>query len=197
MRGEIADQAMRLFVERGFDRVTVAEIAEAAGVSQKTVFNYFPTKEDLFFDEVPEREAAIVGAIRDRAPGESVLAALRRLQLVECRRLSSPSFATFARIIEESPALQAKELEVMAHFAQVVSAAIESELGVDERDARIAAGLLVSVHRQLFRAARQQALAGRHGPAAARRLREDLDRAYVLLEHGLGDLGRAGDAVAS
>jgi AcrR family transcriptional regulator len=197
MRGEIADQAMRLFVERGFDRVTVAEIAEAAGVSQKTVFNYFPTKEDLFFDEVPDREAAIVGAIRERAPGESVLAALRRLQVVECRRLSSPSFATFARIIEESPALQAKELEVMAHFAHVVSAAIESELGVDERDARIAAGLLVSVHRQLFRAARQQALAGRHGPAAARRLREDLDRAYVLLEHGLGDLGRCEDAVAS
>jgi AcrR family transcriptional regulator len=196
MRTEIADQAMRLFVRRGFDRVTVAEIAEAAGISQKTVFNYFPTKEDLFFDEVPEREAAIVGAIRDRAPGESVPAALRRLQVGECSRLASPAFATFARIIEESPALQAKELEVMAHFAQVVAAAIEAELGVDERDARIAAGLLVSVHRQLFRAARRQALAGRHGPAAARRLREDLDRAYVLLENGLGDLGRARGAVA-
>lgn len=191
MRTEIADQAMRLFVERGFDHVTVAEVAEAAGVSQKTVFNYFPTKEDLFFDEVPEREAAIVCAIRDRAAGESVPAALRRLQLGECGRLASPGFATFARIIEESPALQAKELEVMAHVAQVVGAAIEAELGVDERDARIAAGLLVSVHRQLFRAARRQALAGRHGPAAARRLREDLDRAYELLEHGLGDLGRA------
>jgi len=191
MRTEIADQAMRLFAERGFDRVTVAEVAEAASVSPKTVFNYFPTKEDLFFDEIPEREAAIVGAIRDRAPGESVLAALRRLQLGECNRLTSPGFATFARIIEESPALQAKELEVMAHFAQVVGAAIEAELGVDERDARIAAGLLVSVHRQHFRAARREALAGRNGPAAARRLRADLERAYVLLEHGLGDLGRA------
>ncbi len=191
MRTEIADQAMRLFVECGFDHVTVSEVAAAAGVSQKTVFNYFPTKEDLFFDEVPEREAAIVDALHGRAPGESILTALRRLQVGECSRLSSPAFATFARIIEESPALQAKELEVMAHFAQVLAFAIESELGVDERDARIAAGLLVSVHRQLFRGARKQALAGKHGAAAAKRLRDDLERAYELLEHGLGDLGRA------
>jgi AcrR family transcriptional regulator len=76
-RREIADTAMRLFVQRGFDHVTVAEVAAAARVSEKTVFNYFPTKEDLFFDEVPEREAALVAAIRDRSPGESIVAALR------------------------------------------------------------------------------------------------------------------------
>jgi AcrR family transcriptional regulator len=187
-RQEIADRAMRLFVTRGFDHVTVAEVAEAAGVSEKTVFNYFPTKEDLFYDEVPKREAALVETIRGRRPGESVPAALRRMQVGECARLSSPDFATFARVIEESPALQAKELEVMAGFAQVLSEAIRSELGLDERDARIAADLLVSVHRQLFRAARMQALAGKQGPAAARRLRADLERAYHLLEHGLGEL---------
>jgi AcrR family transcriptional regulator len=195
-RRELADQAMRLFVERGFDRVTVADVAAAANVSQKTVYNYFPTKEDLFFDEIPAREAAIVEAIRGRGADESILGALRRLQVGECARLSSPGFATFARIIEESPALQAKELEVMAHFSQVVASAIESEVGVDARDARIAAGLLISVHRQFFRAARQQALAGRHGAAAARRLRGDLERAYTLLEHGLGDLGRAQSTAA-
>ena len=196
MRRELADQAMRLFVERGFDKVTVADVAAAANVSQKTVYNYFPTKEDLFFDEVPAREAAIVEAIRGRDPDESILGALRRLQVGECARLSSPGFATFARIIEESSALQAKELEVMAHFSQVLAAAIESEVGVDARDARIVAGLLVSVHRQFFRAARQQALSGRHGAAAARRLRGDLERAYTLLEHGLGDLGRVRSAAA-
>ena len=96
------------------------------------------------------------------------------MQLGECPRLCSPGFATFARIIEESPALQAKELEVMARFTQVLADAIQRELRVDERDARIAAGLLVSVHRQFFRAARKQALAGKHGPAAVRRLRADL-----------------------
>jgi AcrR family transcriptional regulator len=188
----LADEAMRLFATRGFDRVTVAEVAAAAGVSAKTVFNYFPTKEDLFFDEVPKREAALLAAIHDRAPGESILAALRRLQLAECPRLCSPGFATFARIIEESAALQAKELDVMARFSQVLAEAIRAELGVDERDARVAAGLLVSVHRQVFRAARKQALAGKHGPAAVRRLRGDLSRAYQMLEHGLGDLERPG-----
>jgi AcrR family transcriptional regulator len=192
-RREIADRAMQLFAERGFDRVTVAEVAAAADVSEKTVYNYFPTKEDLFFDEVPAREAALVAAIRGRLEGESILSALRRLQDGECPRLCSPGFATFARIIEESRALQAKELEVMVRFAQVLAEAIHAELAIDERDARIAAGLLVSVHWQLFSAARKQALAGKHGPAAVRRLRADLERAHQMLERGLGELGRAGE----
>jgi AcrR family transcriptional regulator len=188
-RQEIADQAMKLFAQRGFDAVTVAEVAGAAGISEKTVYNYFPTKEDLFFDEVPAREAALV-SITGRREGESILAALRRLQAAECPRLSSPGFATFARIIEESTALQAKELEVMARFVHVLTGTLQDELAIDERDARIAAGLLVSIHRQLFRAARKQALAGKHGPSATRRLRADLDRAYHLLEHGLSELER-------
>jgi AcrR family transcriptional regulator len=196
-RLQITDASMRLFVTRGFDRVTVAEVAAEAGVSEKTVFNYFPTKEDLFFDEVPAREAALREAIHTRAPGESILSALRRLQAAECPRLCSPGFAAFAKIIEDSPALKAKELEVMSRFVRTLADAIQTELGVDERDARVAAGLLVSVHRQLFHFARQQALAGRHGPAAVRRLRADLDRAYELLEHGLGGLERAPSSAAT
>ena len=187
-RQEIADQAMRLFALRGFDRVTVAEVASAVGVSEKTVFNYFPTKEDLFFDEVPKRQAALVAAVRGRAPGESVVSALRRLQGAQCQRLCSPGFVTFARIIEESPALQAKELEVMASLTEALADAIRDELRVPELDAHIAANMLVGVQWQIFRNARAQALAGRHGPAAVRRLRSDLERAYRLLEHGLGSL---------
>src|SRR5439155_1368490 len=192
MRQVIADEAMQLFATHGFDHVTVAEVAAAAGVSDKTVFNYFPTKEDLFYDEVPKREAALVKAISGREPGDSILVALRRLQVGECARLCSPGFATFARIIEESPALQAKELEVMARFVHVLTEALQRELRLDERDARIAAGLLVSVHRQFFRSARKQALAGKNGPAAVRRLRADLERSYQLLEHGLGELENSG-----
>ncbi len=188
-RQQIAEVAMRLFATRGFDDVTVTEVAAAAGISQKTVFNYFPTKEDLFFDEVPERARALTEAVHGRPDGESIVGALRRLQVSQCERLCSPSFAVFARIIEESPALQAKELEVMSQFASALTDTLEAE-GVDQRDARIAAGLLVSVHRQFFRAARTQALAGRHGPTAVRRLSGDLERAYTLLEHGLADLGR-------
>jgi hypothetical protein len=85
----------------------------------------------------------------------------------------------------------------MARFVLVLTDAIQAELGVDERDARIAAGLLVSVHRLLFRSARKQALAGKHGPAAVRRLRADLDRAYHFLEHGLGELGRSSKGVTA
>src|SRR5262245_56055806 len=130
---------MRLFVERGFDHVTVAEVAAAARVSEKTVFNYFPTKEDLFFDEVPEREAALVAAIRGRKAGESIVTALRRLQAADCPRLCSPGFAIFARIIEESPALRAKELEVMARLSATLATTIRDELRVPQIDAEIAA----------------------------------------------------------
>jgi AcrR family transcriptional regulator len=187
-RQQIAEVAMQLFVQRGFDRVTVAEVAAEAGVSEKTVYNYFPTKEDLFFDEVPERARALAEAIRSRPEREPIIATLRRLQIAEAARLTSPGFVTFARVLEESPALQAKELEIMAVLAHALAAALEEE-GIDARDARIAASLLISIHRHFFRAARTQALAGKHGPAAARRLRSDLERAYTLLEHGLGGLG--------
>jgi hypothetical protein len=114
------------------------------------------------------------------------------LQLGQCQRLCSPAFATFARIIEESPALQAKELAVMARFTSALRSAIESELHVPAVDATVAANMLVGVQWQFFRDARVQALAGRHGPAAARRLRVDLERAYQLLGHGIGDLGVEG-----
>jgi AcrR family transcriptional regulator len=188
-REAIADAALRLFVERGFDRVTVAEVAEAADVSEKTVFNYFPTKEDLFFDEVDAREAALLAAVRDRQPGESMPAALRRSQVADCGRMCSVGFAAFARVIEDSPALRAKELEVMARFTRVLSGAVEEELGCGEVEANVAASLLVGVHWQFFVTARKRALAGGRGAAAARQLRADLDRAYELLEHGLADLG--------
>src|SRR5919201_762541 len=73
----IAETARRLFAERGFDRVTVAEIARAANVSEGTVFNYFPTKEDLFYDRMEVFESALLEAIRERERGESVLSAFR------------------------------------------------------------------------------------------------------------------------
>jgi AcrR family transcriptional regulator len=183
----IAGEAMRLFVTRGFDHVTVAEVADAAGVSEKTVFNYFPTKEDLFFDEVPERRRALVDAIRNREPGVTIVDALHGLQNKQCVRLASPDFVHFARVIEDSQALKVKELEMMSGFVQAITESLTAE-GIDERDARIAASLLIGVYRQLFRTARELALAGRHGPPAVRRLRADGDRAFKLLESGLSQL---------
>lgn len=68
-RSLISDVASGLFVQRGFDNVTVAEVAEAAGVSAKTVFNYFPRKEDLFLDRYPEAVELVTRAVRERAEG--------------------------------------------------------------------------------------------------------------------------------
>jgi AcrR family transcriptional regulator len=83
----IAESALRLFIERGFDEVTVAEVAEAADVSEGTVFNYFPTKEDLFFGGRRAFESEVIEAVRGRAPGVSVIDAFRHLVLNRDRLL--------------------------------------------------------------------------------------------------------------
>ena len=75
----IADTARELFAERGFEAVTVSDIARAADVSAQTVFNYFPTKEDLFYSRLEAFESELVAAVRDRAPDESVSVGLRAL----------------------------------------------------------------------------------------------------------------------
>src|SRR3954453_22655160 len=78
-RTAIAAAARRLFAERGFDAVTVAEVAGAADVSEKTVFNHFATKEDLAFAGREEGIAQFVAAIAERPPGSSVLDVFRTM----------------------------------------------------------------------------------------------------------------------
>jgi AcrR family transcriptional regulator len=193
-REAIAAAGMRLFVTRGFDHVTVGEVAREAGVSEKTVFNYFPTKEDIFFDEVPQRLEALSEAVRGRGSEQSLVEAMHELHAKQCSRLASPDFVYFARTIAESPSLQAKEMEVMGQFTDHLAMTIREELHLHPADAQVAANLLMSVHWQFFRNARDHALAGRSGAAAARRLRADLDRAYRVLEHGLVALETAPSA---
>ena len=83
----ILDAATRLFVERGFDGVTVTEIARAAELSEMTVFNYFPTKEDLVFGRMEFFEEQLVAAVQQRPPDESAVAAFGRM----CSRASTNS----------------------------------------------------------------------------------------------------------
>src|SRR5689334_24521679 len=86
-RARIADVAARLFLERGFDAVTVAEIARVAGVSSVTVFNHFPRKEDLFLDRAADAVEVLRAAVRDRPAGVDVVDSLRAatLRLVDER----------------------------------------------------------------------------------------------------------------
>src|SRR5919108_4215791 len=114
--GLIAQTARRLFQERGFDAVTVADIARAADISRKTVFNYFPTKEDLFYSGLEFFEARLLEAIRQRKPGESILAAFTRF-VTDSRGLlavddpdAGERLLTINRLITKSPALLAREL---------------------------------------------------------------------------------------
>src|SRR5215211_175519 len=92
-RQVIAEAAHRLFTERGFETVTVAEVAREADVSEGTVFNYFPTKEELFFSGMEAFEAQLVEAVRDRSAGESVPAAFRRFVLERSSRLAAEEVA--------------------------------------------------------------------------------------------------------
>src|SRR2546429_57443 len=77
-RQQIFDAASRLFEAKGFDRVSVAEIARAADVSEVTVFNYFPTKEDLFYGGMEFFEEQLIESVRSRPKGEPAVKAFRR-----------------------------------------------------------------------------------------------------------------------
>lgn len=131
----IAETARRLFSARGFDRVTVAEIARAAEVSEQTVFNYFPTKEDLVYWRLASFEAELLGAIRERAPGESILAAFGhfvlepRGLLVSRDPAAREELAALTRMITESPSLLAREEQVFAGYTAALTELVAEEMG--------------------------------------------------------------------
>src|SRR5947208_7810449 len=130
----IADTARRLFAERSFEEVTVADVARAADVSEATVFNYFPTKEDLFYSGLEAFEEELLAAVRDRAPGESVLAAFGRF-ILEPRGLLAASgpeaaerHAAMVRTIARSPALLARERRILGQYTESLAAEIAAEI---------------------------------------------------------------------
>ncbi|MBP2704585.1 TetR/AcrR family transcriptional regulator [Microbispora sp. RL4-1S] len=173
----ISDIASGLFLQRGFDAVTVAEIAEAAGVSAKTVFNYFPRKEDLFLDRFPEAAELIEGAVRDRPPGEGPIAALRELfvrLLEEGHPLGGvdPRYEPFWRVVRESPALRARAREQVEALEEALAALLEEAAGAGPGDPRaagagpgdprhrIAAALVAGAYRAAYLTAVARTLAG-------------------------------------
>jgi AcrR family transcriptional regulator len=198
----IADRARELFADRGFDAVTVAEIAREADVSEATVFNYFPTKEDLFYSRLEAFEDELLSAIRDREPGVTILDAFRRF-VVEPRGVfamgtegdpaeATKRIETISRVITESPALLARERQVFARYTDSLAALIAEETGAAETDVEpvVVANALLAVHRALIDNVRRLVLAGTQAPELARATRRQAKRALAVLEHGLGDYGR-------
>src|SRR3954453_12584660 len=193
----IAQTARRLFGERGFEDVTVAEVAGAADVSEATVFNYFPTKEDLFYSGLEAFEEELLSAIRERERAESVLAAFGRFILKPRGLLASRDpeaterLAALARTIAESPALLAREQRILARYTDSLAAVIGAETGArpDAIEPRVAANALIGVHRALLEYTRRQILAGTRNPLLSRRVRAEAKQALALLERGLGAYG--------
>ncbi|MFC4944641.1 TetR family transcriptional regulator [Pseudonocardia sp. GCM10023141] len=127
-RKAISDIATHLFLERGFDAVTVADVAAAADVAVQTVFNHFPAKEDLFFDDVDwiEGPARAVRAAGAGAALPAVLAAHYRAALEELRPATYlAGIVRFTRTLEASPALRARRSryaeEMERHLAEAIA----------------------------------------------------------------------------
>jgi AcrR family transcriptional regulator len=193
----IAATARRLFVERGFDGVTVAEVAREADVAEKTVFNYFPTKEDLFYSRLEAFEEELLAAVRERAAGATVLSAVRDYLLAQRGVLAmkggddeaTRQIQEITRVITESPALLARERQVFARYAESLAALIAEETGAPphEVEPRAVANALLGIHRALIDYSRQRALAGAPASQIARELRVQEKRAFARLERGLAD----------
>jgi AcrR family transcriptional regulator len=193
-RREITETARRLFGERGFEAVTVAEVAAAAEVSEATVFNYFPSKEDLFYGDLEAFEDALFDAISERPPGEPALTAFGRF-VTEPRGLLGPTnaeavdrLATMTRVIEESPALLAREEKILAGFVDSMAELLREETGAKPEDLEpwVLANAMMGVHRALIRFARREVLAGTRNPQLSRRVRAQAKRSLASLERGLG-----------
>ena len=185
-RQAIADAALTLFGERGFDAVPVAAVARAAGVSEATVFNYFPTKESLVFSGLEGFETTLVEAIGGRPAGTSVVAAFERFVLgPPYGELGSDRLRTAARIIEGSPALLARERLIYDRYTDALAAALSSGAR-DDLTAWVTANALLGVHRALVAYVRRETLAGVAGPTLLRRVRARGRRALAVLASGIG-----------
>ncbi|MER7769636.1 TetR family transcriptional regulator [Kitasatospora sp. NPDC096140] len=188
----LADTAMGLFAERGFDRVTVVEVARAAGVSPNTVFNYFPTKEDLFFDRQDAVVAHLAEVVRHRPPGRSAAAAVRADLLAaladgEPTIGLSPRMAAFWQIVADSPALRARLLELGERAEAALAAVLAEETGAAEDDPlpHVVAGAIAGAHRAVLGEIRRAMVAGEPAEAVRNRIRETVERAFDLLASGL------------
>jgi len=135
LRQVIADAALRLFMERGFDAVTISDVAEAADVARTTLFAHFPSKEALVFDREPEWKTQLVAAIANREPGTSIpQALLRAFQSSPLAARRQPGFESFLRMVESSPALVEYEARMWQRNEGVLAAAIAADLGVEVDD---------------------------------------------------------------
>jgi AcrR family transcriptional regulator len=187
-RAAIVDAAMELFTTHGFERVTVAEIARRAEVSEATVFNYFRSKEDLVYSGLEDFWSRALAAVADRGLDETALGAFRRFILGQRPMAETPEqarrLAAITRMIVNSPALRAREREAYDQGAQALAEVIAGRRP-PRIEERVTAYALVGLHRVLVDYTREQVLAGVHGRLLTRRVSAQARRAFAALEAGL------------
>jgi AcrR family transcriptional regulator len=199
-RRQLSDTATRLFLERGFDGVRVAEIAEACGVSEATVYNYFPSKESLILDRLDGTASAFVQAVGDpdRDPVNAVIDALNEqlhhlLKSAPAGSDETPrldSIHRFGALIRSTPSLRAHSSNRKETCTTLTAAALAERYQLDAYDPRmmIAAAALVGLWQlqsdSLFRATSIE----RRLDGVARRVQADLEAAAKLISRGLDSL---------
>lgn len=131
-RRNIADTALRLFLERGYDAVGIREVAAEADVAVTTLFSHFATKEALIFEQDENFEQRLVRAVTDRPPGESVIPALRREIHAMVSHCTTAAAAPLWHMIDTSPALQEYEASLRLRHARSLAAAVADDLGLPQ-----------------------------------------------------------------
>ncbi|GII59799.1 hypothetical protein Pth03_81880 [Planotetraspora thailandica] len=189
----IADSAAKLFRARGYDDVTVDEIAAVAQVSKKTVFNHFPTKEDLVFYRADQREAMSLAAVRERPPGMSILDSFRQLcdgqtRLIPGIRRDLTQPWGFFELVNANPALQRKMYEVNAHIVNTLAEALAEEARAEPGDLipPLVASTLIGAQRALYRRLRERVASGGDDEAIIGAHHDDVRRVFDQLRDGLG-----------
>jgi AcrR family transcriptional regulator len=128
-RQNIADTALRLFLERGYDAVGIRDVAAAADVAVTTLFAHFASKEALVFEQDEDFEQRLTRAVTERAPDEPLLDALRREVHALVRHCSGDGAAPIWRMIDGSPALRRYEESMRLRHAEALAAALTADLG--------------------------------------------------------------------
>jgi AcrR family transcriptional regulator len=189
----IAETARLLFRQHGFDAVTVDDVAAAADVSKKTVFNYFPTKEALVFHRADDREADLLAAVHDRGPDVPLIESVRALCLRQAdgvtelrRRMADPGIGFF-ELVSTTPALQRRWHELNSQLAATVADALRAQAGADPDDvvADVVAGAVIGAQRALFIRLRQRARSEASDAEVTRAHRLDVNRVFDQLRDGL------------
>jgi AcrR family transcriptional regulator len=156
-----------------------------------TVFNYFPTKEDLVFGRMEFFEERLVAAVEQRDAGESAVASFGRVLLagIDQPAARADVIAKVATLIRASPALQAREREVTARYTARLARLFTAETGVpaDDVEAWAAASALMAVQQGLVQHVRNAVLAGRRGKRLTTDAAAQASRALARLESGLAD----------